>query len=106
MDRGPRRRSAGARPRGRAHDGARVGSRPGPPPRGREPAGEDVRTAGLAWEAVSAALAEAGIELRDIEGAVTASQDFWEGRTISSMSVNETVGGTPRSAAKAAAEGA
>ena len=32
--------------------------------------------------------------LADIEGAVTASQDFWEGRTISSMAVNEIAGGT------------
>lgn len=66
---------------------------------------DDVNTTELAWEAVSAALADAGIQLREITGAVTASQDFWEGRTISSMSVNEVVGGTLGSEAKIAADG-
>ncbi len=69
------------------------------------PARTDVNTTELAWEAVSAALADAGVELADIGGAVTASQDFWEGRTISSMAVNEVAGGTLRSEAKVAADG-
>jgi len=70
------------------------------------PARDDVNTTELAWEAVSAALADAGIALRDVGGAVTASQDFWEGRTISSMAVNEIAGGTLRSESKVAADGA
>jgi hypothetical protein len=69
------------------------------------PARDDVNTTELAWEAISVALADAGLELGQIEGAVTASQDFWEGRTISSMSVNEVAGGTLRSEAKVAADG-
>jgi acetyl-CoA C-acetyltransferase len=63
-----------------------------------------VNTTELAWEAVSAALADAGIELAEVEGAVTASQDFWEGRTISSMAVNEIAGGTFGSEAKVSAD--
>jgi len=69
------------------------------------PARDDVNTTELAWEAISAALDDAGFQLGEIEGAVTASQDFWEGRTISSMSVNEVAGGTLRSEAKVAADG-
>jgi acetyl-CoA C-acetyltransferase len=69
------------------------------------PARDDVNTTELAWEAVSAALLDAGVELAAIEGAVTASQDFWEGRTISSMAVNEIAGGTLGSEAKIAADG-
>jgi len=69
------------------------------------PVRDDVNTTELAWEAVSAALADAGVELREIGGAVTASQDFWEGRTISSMAVNEIAGGTLGSEAKVAADG-
>ena len=59
------------------------------------PRRDDVTTTELAWEAVSAALADAGVALDDIDNAVTASQDFWEGRTISSMAVNEIVAGLP-----------
>jgi len=69
------------------------------------PARDDVSTTELAWEAVSLALADAGVELDQIDNAVTASQDFWEGRTISSMAVNEVVAGTLRSESKVAADG-
>jgi acetyl-CoA C-acetyltransferase len=72
---------------------------------GSAPARDDVNTTELAWEAISAALDDAGVELGEIEGAVTASQDFWEGRTISSMAVNEVAGGTLGSEAKVAADG-
>lgn len=68
------------------------------------PARDDVSITELVWEAVQPALADAGTELRAIEGAVTASQDFWDGRTISSMSVNEIVGGVFGSEAKVAAD--
>lgn len=70
------------------------------------PRRDDVTTTELAWEAVSAALADAGVALDDIDNAVTASQDFWEGRTISSMAVNEIVAGYLRPEAKVAADGA
>lgn len=70
------------------------------------PRRDDVNTTELAWEAVSAALADAGVELNDVSGAVTASQDFWEGRTISSMAVNEIAGATFKPESKVAADGA
>lgn len=66
---------------------------------------DDVNTTEIAWEAVSAALRDAGVELPDIDAAITASQDFWEGRTISSMAVNEIVGGTFKAESKTAADG-
>jgi acetyl-CoA C-acetyltransferase len=69
------------------------------------PCRDDVNTTELAWEAVHAALEDAGIGLADVRGAVTASQDFWEGRTISSISVNEVAGGTLRPESKVAGDG-
>ncbi len=65
---------------------------------------DDVSITEFAWEAVKPALEDAGTRLADIEGGVTASQDFWDGRTISSMSVNEIAGGTLRSEAKIASD--
>jgi acetyl-CoA acetyltransferase len=64
----------------------------------------DVSITEFAWEAIAPALDEAGTRLAEIEGGVTASQDFWDGRTISSMSVNEIAGGTFRSEAKIASD--
>lgn len=52
----------------------------------------EVDYAELAHEAVSRALADAGLRLADIDHAVTASLDFVDGRTISSMSVAEVAG--------------
>ncbi len=65
---------------------------------------DDVSITELAWEAIAPALSDAGTELAQLEGAVTASQDFWDGRTISSMNVNELVGGAFGSEAKIAAD--
>jgi acetyl-CoA acetyltransferase len=66
---------------------------------------EDVSINEFAWEAIQPALREAGVELRQVTGAVTASQDFWDGRTISSMNVNEVACGSLGSEAKVAADG-
>lgn len=52
----------------------------------------DVDYAELAWEAIAAALADAGIGLLDLDHAVTASLDFVDGRTISNMSTAEVTG--------------
>ncbi len=52
----------------------------------------DVDYAELAQEAVSRALTDAGVHLTQIDHAVTASLDFVDGRTISSMSVAEVAG--------------
>ena len=65
---------------------------------------DDVSITELAWEAAEPALTDANTSLPEIEGAVTASQDFWDGRTISSMSVNELVGGVFGSEAKVASD--
>ena len=67
---------------------------------------DDANTTELAWEAVREALADAGAELGEITGVISASQDFWEGRTISSMAVNEIAGATFKSESKVAADGA
>ncbi len=66
---------------------------------------DDLALNELAWEAIAPALRDAGVTLSQITGAVTASQDFWDGRTISSMNVNELVGGATGSEAKVAADG-
>jgi hypothetical protein len=67
---------------------------------------DDVSLNEFAWEAIAPALAEAGVTLPQVTGAVTASQDFWDGRTISSMNVNEVACGSYGSEAKVASDGA
>jgi len=69
------------------------------------PRRDDVNTTEIAYEAVKAALADAGVALAEVGSAITASQDFWEGRTISSMAVNEIAGATFKSESKTAADG-
>src|SRR5262245_7762783 len=66
---------------------------------------DDVNTTELAWQAVKAALADAGVAPGGLSSAITASQDFWEGRTISSMAVNEIAGATFKAESKVAADG-
>ena len=43
--------------------------------------------ADMIFEVVTKALEDAGLERDDIENVVTISNDFWDGRTISSMAV-------------------
>ena len=52
----------------------------------------DVNEEELAWEAIKPVLEETGLSLWDIESAVSCSQDFWDGRTISNMNVQHVVG--------------
>ena len=52
----------------------------------------DVSEGELAYEAIKPALEGAGLSLSDIDSAVTCSQDFWDGRTISSMNIQHVVG--------------
>ena len=47
----------------------------------------------LVFEAATKALADAGAEIGDIDNVVTMSNDFWDGRTISSMAIQEAAGG-------------
>jgi len=46
----------------------------------------------MVFEAVQAALSDAGGEIGDIDNVLTVSNDFWDGRTISSMSVMYAAG--------------
>jgi acetyl-CoA C-acetyltransferase len=48
--------------------------------------------ADMAYEATNLALKDAGMSIADIDNIVTTSNDFWDGRTISSMAVNDAVG--------------
>lgn len=53
---------------------------------------EDRTYAELVYEAATAALADAGLTIADIDNIVTTSNDFWDGRTISSMAVGDAAG--------------
>lgn len=46
----------------------------------------------MVYEVTTAALKDAGIEIKDIDNVVTVSNDFWDGRTISSMAVQDACG--------------
>jgi acetyl-CoA C-acetyltransferase len=46
----------------------------------------------LVYEVTAKALEDAGLTIRDIENVVTVSNDFWDGRTISSMAVQDACG--------------
>jgi acetyl-CoA C-acetyltransferase len=59
----------------------------------------------LVYEVVSALLDETGVSMAEIDSMVTASQDMYDGKTISGMSVNEVVGGYLKSEAKVAGDG-
>lgn len=64
----------------------------------------DVDYSELVWEAVKAALDDAGIGLLDVENSVTAAMDFWDGRTIANMSTAEVVGSYLKSEARLCAD--
>ena len=53
---------------------------------------DDVNEEELAYEAIKQVLEETGLSLSDMDSAVTCSQDFWDGRTISSMNIQHVVG--------------
>ena len=46
----------------------------------------------LVFEVATKALEDAGIEITQIDNIVTVSSDFWDGRTISSMAVQDAAG--------------
>ncbi|MBI4369480.1 MAG: thiolase family protein [Elusimicrobia bacterium] len=48
--------------------------------------------ADLAYEATTKALEDAGLAIADIGNIITTSNDFWDGRTISSMAVGDSAG--------------
>jgi acetyl-CoA C-acetyltransferase len=46
----------------------------------------------MAYEAIKPVLEQTGLTLSDIDSAVSCSQDFWDGRTISNMNIQPFVG--------------
>jgi acetyl-CoA C-acetyltransferase len=48
--------------------------------------------ADMVYEAVLKALEHAGMGITQIDNVVSASNDFWDGRTISSMAINDACG--------------
>ena len=52
----------------------------------------DVNEEELAYEAVKQVLEQTGLTLSDIDSAISCSQDFWDGRTISNMNIQHVVG--------------
>jgi acetyl-CoA C-acetyltransferase len=59
----------------------------------------------VVYPVVKAALEDAGVSMDDIESIISCSQDIYDGRTISSMGVNEVIGGYLRSESKVAGDG-
>ena len=57
---------------------------------------KEANYAELLYPAVVAALEDAGITIEDIDNIVTTSNDFWDGRTISSMATGDVSGGYDR----------
>jgi len=52
----------------------------------------DVSEGELAYEAIKQVLDETGLTLSDVDTAISCSQDFWDGRTISNMNIQPFVG--------------
>jgi acetyl-CoA C-acetyltransferase len=48
--------------------------------------------ADMVYEATHKALSDAGMTMDDIDNVITTSNDFWDGRTISTMAVNDACG--------------
>jgi acetyl-CoA C-acetyltransferase len=59
----------------------------------------------VVYPVVKAALADAGVSMDEMESIVSCSQDIYDGRTISSMGVNEVIGGYLRPESKVAGDG-
>ncbi len=60
----------------------------------------------LVYPAVVAALEDAGITIEDIDNIVTTSNDFWDGRTISSMATGDVSGAYDRNISCVEGDGA
>ncbi len=66
---------------------------------------DDANYAELAFEVVRPCLDRARIDHTRIDTVVTASSDFWDGRTISDMAVQDAVGAAGKSASKVSMDG-
>ncbi|MBW2543963.1 MAG: thiolase family protein [Deltaproteobacteria bacterium] len=53
---------------------------------------KDDTFAELVFEACTGALTDAGVGIEDIDNVITVSNDFWDGRTISSMAIQDAAG--------------
>jgi acetyl-CoA C-acetyltransferase len=60
----------------------------------------------LAFEVVTKLLEETGVKHSEIDTVITASSDFWDGRTISDIAVQDAVGAAGKSASKVSMDGA
>ena len=69
----------------------------------REKKGETF--ADLVFEAVTKALEDAKIGIEDIDNVVTVSNDFWDGRTISSMAITDACGSYGKSVSTVEGDG-
>lgn len=65
----------------------------------------DQNYAEIAYEVVESLFNKLGIDHKDVDNIVTASSDFWDGRTISSMSVQDAVGAWLKSETKVSSDG-
>lgn len=59
----------------------------------------------LVYRAVQAALADAGLTMRDMDARVTASVDLWDGLTASNVAITEVVGAVMQPEARVAGDG-
>ncbi len=59
----------------------------------------------LVYSVVRPLLEEVGIRIFDLDQAVTCSSDFWDGKTISNLTINEVVGAYLRPEVKVASDG-
>lgn len=66
----------------------------------------DQNYAEMVYEVVEALYNQLGISHKDVDNIVTASSDFWDGRTISSMAVQDAVGAWLKSETKVSSDGA
>ena len=53
---------------------------------------KDVTPYDMIYDVTTAALSDAGFTLDDIDNVITVSNDFWDGRTISSMAIQDAAG--------------
>lgn len=66
---------------------------------------DDANYAELTFEVVEALLSKTGLAHNRIDTVITASSDFWDGRTISDMAVQDAVGAAGKSASKVSMDG-
>jgi len=70
-----------------------------------EPAKPGVGFPDLVFEVSRRALADAGLSSRDLQQTITASQDFWDGRTISNFAVSDACASYLKPESKVAMDG-